>query len=253
MLDRLLRCPGVVVVGVVLSLRVLRKRYGWLRGAREQIRLTGLHYGLYLWVATGLADALTYFSRVPCVTRQARRHRLPVCATRDINAAVELAYIRTRAPDVLLSGFFNQRIGDAVCAAARLGAFNIHPGALPTFKGVDPVFQALRSDKNALSVSLHRITPEFDAGPVMASVSLPRRPALSLLRQTATLFDRGMDLFEAGLPAIAAGASGVTQCSAGRYDSWPSAAQVHALQRRGTPLVKLDDLLRMARGTLVGH
>ena len=253
MLDRLLRCKGVAVVGVVLSMRLLRKRYGWLRGALEQVRLTGLSYGLYLWAATGLADAITFFSRTPCVSQQARRHGLPVCATRDINAAAELALVRAHAPDVLLSGFFNQRLGDAVCAAARLGAFNIHPGALPAFRGVDPVFHALRCDKEELGVSLHRVTPEFDAGPVMASASLPRRPAQSLLAQTATLFDRGMELFEAELPAIMAGTSGVAQRSAGRYDSWPSAAQVHALRRRGTPLVKLVDLLGMARGTVVGH
>jgi methionyl-tRNA formyltransferase len=239
--------PGIEVAGVVLSTRVLRKDYGWLQGAMRQLELSGPRYALYLWAATGLADTLAPRASVES---QATVDGVPLLATRDINGSEGADFLAASRPDLLLSGFFNQRIGESACATAPLGAVNIHPGALPDFKGVDPVLRALLDGRDRLGVTLHRVTPAFDEGPVLAADSLAVARGESLLALTARLFCRGADLFAGSLDRLVGKAPGEAQDGTGRYDSWPGAGDVAALRARGHPLVGRADIarLRAAKG-----
>jgi methionyl-tRNA formyltransferase len=47
--------------------------------------------------------------------------------------------------------------------------FNIHFGPLPAYKGPNPVFWQLRNGSASVAVTIHRITPRFDAGPIVWS------------------------------------------------------------------------------------
>jgi methionyl-tRNA formyltransferase len=247
-LGRLLAGERIQVVGIVLSTRVLRRRYGWLRGAVEQIRLSGIGYALYLWCATSLADLLGRLSPAGSLHSLAKRHGIPVLATRDINAPEGLAFLAGLAPDLLLSAFFNQRLGEAARTLPRAGALNIHPSPLPEFRGVDPVLFARLRGAAHLGVSLHRLTDEFDAGAILARETCPVRPNDSLLKATARLFRKGADLVLANLESITQGFPGEPQPEGGGYDSWPRPAEVRDLRRRGVRLVRWRDLLDLPRG-----
>jgi methionyl-tRNA formyltransferase len=52
--------------------------------------------------------------------------------------------------------------------------YNIHFGPLPAYKGPNPVFWQLKNGEPALTVTIHRITPHFDAGPVVWSKQVNR-------------------------------------------------------------------------------
>jgi methionyl-tRNA formyltransferase len=249
-LQRLLRSPDVEVVAVVLSTRLLRKHYAWWRGAWEQIRLTGLPYALYLWCATTIADLLGRVSRVPPLRWQTRQHALPLLATVDVNAPDGLAFVAAASPDVLLAGFFNQRLGEAVCALPRHGAVNIHPGELPELRGVDPVFAALTQARERLVVTVHRVTSEFDAGPVLADSGVEVAAGASLLRATAQLFCRGAELFLETVGRIRVGDAGVPQRGAGGCAPWPAPTAVARFRHRGGALVRWTDISALLRGDL---
>ena len=228
----LLESDEVEVTGVVLSTRVLHKDYAWLQGARQQAMRSGARYALYLWAVTGLADVLDRRSSVAAL---AARHRIPMRRTRDINESQGLAFVTQCAPDVLLSGFFNQRLSGDVCAIPPLGAVNIHPGKLPGFKGVDPVFFALLSHEDKLGVSLHRVTHEFDAGPLLCQSEIDAGRD-SVLASTAKLFCLGTLLFIEAIPRLRDRDVGNPQAATGRYDSWPSPQDVDRLVREGHAL-----------------
>lgn len=244
-LERLLRNPDLQIAGLVLSTRILHPSYGWLHGALAQLRRSGPVYTLYLGCATALADLAGGLAGLPPVTASARRHAIPLCRTRDINGAAGRSFVAELHPDLLLSAFFNQRIGAAVASIPPAGAVNIHPSLLPDDRGVDPVFHARLRGAGQFGVTLHRIADDFDTGPVMAQAPVPVAADASALVVTAQLFRRGTDLLIDALPRLLAGDPGQPQAPGGSYDSWPDPSQVRAYRAAGHRLVSLADLARL--------
>jgi phosphoribosylglycinamide formyltransferase-1 len=50
---------------------------------------------------------------------------------------------------------------------------NIHPSLLPSFKGLDPHGQALEAGVKLAGATVHFVTPEMDAGPIVAQAAVP--------------------------------------------------------------------------------
>jgi methionyl-tRNA formyltransferase len=218
-LERLRSCGAIEIAGVILSTCVWRKECSFLQGAFRHWRRSGLPYTLYLGLSSlGRLQA-------PAMLR-----------TRNIDSPESLAFLRRLAPDLLVSAWFNQRIGDEAAAIPRLGAVNIHPSPLPAYRGVDPVFYARLRGETRLGVSLHRVSAEWDRGNVLAQQSFPVDPTESIRRATTRLFARGADLLIDSLGRIAAGDPGTPQPDAGSYDSWPDRIQVSRLRQNGVRL-----------------
>jgi methionyl-tRNA formyltransferase len=240
-LDRLLASPRIEIAGLVLSSRVRRADDGFLGGALAYVRRSGIAYAAYLWSSTSLADLLLRFSPPGPVSRRAAQRAIPVWATRRVNDAASHDFIRARSPDLLVAAFFNQRIAEDIARIPRLGAVNIHPSALPDFKGVDPVFFAMLRGAPALGVTVHRISPEWDAGEILRREIVPGEAGESVLHATARLYARGAALVTQALGDLEAGTPGTTQSGEGCYDSWPSRSDVAALARKGVALVRASD------------
>jgi len=73
-------------------------------------------------------------------------------------------------PDVLLVFGFNWRLPREVLELPRLGVLNVHPSALPKYRGPSPVLWAIRNGDPYLGMTVHRMTEHIDAGPVLAQV-----------------------------------------------------------------------------------
>ena len=71
-------------------------------------------------------------------------------------------------PDLLLLACLPHVVGRATRETARLGALNLHPSALPRFRGPDPVFWQLRAGASRAGVTVHVATDDVDAGPIVA-------------------------------------------------------------------------------------
>lgn len=68
--------------------------------------------------------------------------------------------------DLGLLAWWPSRIPEFVISTARLGFVNAHPSLLPYGRGKDPNFWAL-VEGSPFGVSVHRVTKEIDAGPVV--------------------------------------------------------------------------------------
>ena len=53
---------------------------------------------------------------------------------------------------------------------------NIHPSLLPSFKGLRPQQQALDAGVRIAGCTVHFVTPELDAGPIVAQAAVPVLP-----------------------------------------------------------------------------
>jgi methionyl-tRNA formyltransferase len=242
-LRRLRACEGLEICAVVRSSRVIDPRWGFLRGAVEQIRCSGIRYALYLWCATTLADWLCSVTGIGAVPMRSAAS-MPVYTTRNLNDADGLRFLAACAPDLLVSAFFNQRLHAPALAVPKRGCLNIHPALLPEAKGVDPVFQSLLHGVPPLGVTVHFMTPELDAGRIVAQRSVEGRARSSVFAITALLFREGAELLAAAIESIAGGATGSPQNGIGSYQSWPTRREVGLLRARGGALLHVADLVR---------
>jgi phosphoribosylglycinamide formyltransferase 1 len=72
---------------------------------------------------------------------------------------------------VCLAGFM-RLLGPAFCDAFPGGVLNIHPSLLPAFPGVDAQRQALAHGVKVSGATVHFVTPELDAGPIVAQAAV---------------------------------------------------------------------------------
>lgn len=80
--------------------------------------------------------------------------------------------IRTLAPDLIVSFSFPYLITPELCAIPRYGAVNLHPSALPAYRGPNPV-RAIYEGFPLLGATLHWIEAEYDTGAVLAQHTAP--------------------------------------------------------------------------------
>ncbi len=73
-------------------------------------------------------------------------------------------------PDIMLVFGFNWRLPGEVLALPRLGVLNVHPSALPKYRGPSPVLWAIRNGDPSMGITVHRMTERIDAGPILAQV-----------------------------------------------------------------------------------
>jgi methionyl-tRNA formyltransferase len=243
-LRRLRACQSLEICAVIRSSRVIDSRFGFFRGAVEQIRRSGLPYAFYLWCATTLTDWLCRVTRIGAVPTRSDSGT-PVYTTRNLNDAEGMKFLAACAPDLLVSAYFNQRLHAPALALPKHGCLNIHPALLPEAKGVDPVFQSLLHGVPPLGVTVHFMTPELDAGRIVAQRSIEARARSSVFAITAQLFCEGAELLASAIESVAGGATGSPQSGSGSYQSWPTRGEVRLLRARGGALLHFADLFRL--------
>ena len=90
--------------------------------------------------------------------RIAAAHGIALIREPDPNHPDAIAALERVEPDLLLLACLPYVVGRETRRAARLGALNLHPSALPRFRGPDPVFWQLRAGVDRAGVTLHVAT-----------------------------------------------------------------------------------------------
>jgi phosphoribosylglycinamide formyltransferase-1 len=97
-----------------------------------------------------------------------------------LDAAQVEAVRQADATHVLLAGYM-RKLGPAMLAAYAGRIYNTHPALLPAYGGQgmygDRVHAAVIADRRALTgATVHHVTEEYDAGPVVRAVEVPVLP-----------------------------------------------------------------------------
>jgi phosphoribosylglycinamide formyltransferase-1 len=123
----------------------------------------------------------------------------------EAQLAAELA--RARAEIICLAGFM--RILSAGFVQRRAGRIlNIHPSLLPLFPGLDTHAQALAAGVAIHGCSVHEVTAELDAGPILGQAAIPVRPEDTPETLAARLLPLEHRLYPAALRARLEGRAG---------------------------------------------
>jgi methionyl-tRNA formyltransferase len=158
---------------------------------------------------------------------------------REPGFAAELAEARA---DLLLNVHSLLIVPGEVLRVPRLGAFNLHPGLLPRFAGLNAPSWAIYHGEERHGVTLHRMEPGIDTGAIVYQSSFPIRPE-----------DTGLSLalrcVQEGLPLVAR----LLETAASDPRALPSKPQDRAQRRyfgAGAPqggVLRWDELARRIR------
>lgn len=67
---------------------------------------------------------------------------------------------------------FPYKIPSTILGIPKFGFFNFHYGALPKYKGADPIFWQLKNKEENCKIVVHQMTSNIDAGPIIWSKSI---------------------------------------------------------------------------------
>ena len=102
----------------------------------------------------------------PSVAGAAEALGVPVWDSREVREAALAERVVEHAVDVLLNVHSLFRIHPAVVAAPAVGSFNLHPGPLPAYAGLNAPSWAIYFGESRHAVTLHWMVGAIDAGAI---------------------------------------------------------------------------------------
>jgi methionyl-tRNA formyltransferase len=68
---------------------------------------------------------------------------------------------------------FSHKIPASVYSLPVKGFYNVHPGLLPEYRGVDPIFQQIRNQEKFAGITIHQLDDGIDTGEIVIKEKLP--------------------------------------------------------------------------------
>jgi phosphoribosylglycinamide formyltransferase-1 len=97
-------------------------------------------------------------------------------ASREAYDAALAGTLRERRVSLVCLAGFMRVLGPAFCEAFPNAVLNIHPSLLPAFPGTHAPRQALEHGVRISGVTVHFVSPELDAGPIVMQAAVPVEP-----------------------------------------------------------------------------
>jgi methionyl-tRNA formyltransferase len=129
---------------------------------------------------------------IPVLTRE----RIHIGDPRNVKNAEFAQELRRLKVDVLLNVHSLYLIHPDVFGAPHVGAFNIHPGPLPEYAGINTVSWAVYEGAREYGATLHWLTAGIDAGPVAYDARFPIDGAMTAGRLMALSVREGLGLLD---------------------------------------------------------
>jgi methionyl-tRNA formyltransferase len=138
-------------------------------------------YGRIGFVRLGLRVAWRTATR-RTVTSLAARQRIPLVSTRSVNDPAFVRRLRELGTDVVVSVAAPEIFRRSLLTTPPLGCINVHSGRLPVYRGMLPSFWQMRAGEPNVTVTVHEMVADLDAGAVLATDEVALRERDSLHR-----------------------------------------------------------------------
>ena len=103
----------------------------------------------------------------------AQRHGIPVFEPTRLREAPFIDSLSAAAPDLGVVAAYGRIIPEAVLDLPRDGMINVHASLLPAYRGAAPVQRAIMAGEAETGVTIMRVVPRLDAGPILARERQP--------------------------------------------------------------------------------
>jgi methionyl-tRNA formyltransferase len=152
-----------------------------------------------------LASPLQRSSSGASVFLAASRLGVPVWPADLVKNADLAERLQAEQVDIIFNVHSLHIIHDEILRAPSVGAFNLHPGPLPKYAGLNAVSWAIYRGETLHGVTLHKMSPEIDAGPIVYQSLFPIREEDTALSLNVKCVNEGLFLLRRALDEVAKG------------------------------------------------
>lgn len=85
----------------------------------------------------------------------------------------EVDWLKNIGADLILVMAYGHILKDSLLKATPLGCFNLHASMLPKYRGASPIETSLAMGESETGVTLMRVIPRMDAGPIIDMETVP--------------------------------------------------------------------------------
>jgi len=110
------------------------------------------------------------------VSQVALDHAIPLYRFENLKEAEVVSLLKKEAVDLFFILAYGKLLPEEVLSIPRLGSVNLHASLLPLLRGASPIQSALLAGFETTGWSLQLITPELDAGDLIATTSIEIGP-----------------------------------------------------------------------------
>lgn len=103
----------------------------------------------------------------PILKEWAEKLDVPFLPVKNVNSSEFLKKIRQYNPDLLVSMSFNQILKGEIVNFAPKGFINCHAGALPFYRGRNPLNWALINGERSFGITVHYVDEGIDTGDII--------------------------------------------------------------------------------------
>lgn len=121
-----------------------------------------------------------------------------------IYEGLNVSQVESLHPDLIFSLYHRKILSKDVLECAKDGAFNVHPGLLPKYRGCVPTYWAILNGESVSGVTLHRMTEGIDDGDIVAQREIVINE-LSGAELHAESMKIGFELFKDSLDCLISG------------------------------------------------
>ena len=116
-----------------------------------------------------------------------------------------VAELRARSVELVCLAGFMRLLSPAFIAAFPNAILNVHPSLLPAFPGVDAQRQALEYGVRVTGATVHFVTPELDAGPIIRQAVVPVEPGDSVETLAARILEQEHRIYPEAIAEVLEG------------------------------------------------
>ena len=141
----------------------------------------------------------------PPVKVLAQELRLPLIQPVKLRQSEAMQQLIQWAPDLIVVAAFGQILRPQVLDLPPYGCLNVHASLLPRWRGAAPINAAILHGDLQTGVTIMRMDPGVDTGPILSQRAEPIRPVDTAGELSRRLAELGADLFIDTLPGYLSG------------------------------------------------
>ncbi|MAJ29163.1 methionyl-tRNA formyltransferase [bacterium TMED181] len=132
---------------------------------------------------------------------------LPIHESERLKGKSGRDFLQKTAADLVITADIRLILGRSFLESVPLGCFNLHGSILPRWRGAAPIVRAVMAGDRELGVSLYRMVPALDAGPVVAIHRWTPAADITAEEAEQALSESAADLLADQLAALQSGSA----------------------------------------------
>ncbi len=189
---------------------------------------------------SGRGQVLTF----PPVKILAKELNLPLIQPHKLSEPGALQQLQRWAPDIIVVAAFGQILRPVILDLPKHGCINVHASLLPRWRGAAPIQAAILNGDEYTGVTIMRMDPGIDTGPILSQRSLPIAQNDTGERLSVKLSNLGSDLLIETLPAYLSGHLMLKEQDSTHATYAPMLKKEDGLLDFGLPAIDLDRQVR---------